>query len=155
MDAASLMRSIGRGAMRAALAALVITTSACPIFLPTPGANERGVDKQSVERFQARRTTRTDVLMTLGDPDYRLEDDRYFVYDWSETHAFVGVGLPGGAIAGTGLGEQHALAIEFAPDNRVARLREFTHDSGNKERAEKALWQDIRKWMKGSASAKP
>ena len=77
-----------------------------------------------------------------------LEADKFVDIDWAG-HFSIPFALPG---VGPRL---EKLAIEFAPDNRVARLKEFTHNSGNKERAEKALWEDIRKWMKASASAKP
>jgi hypothetical protein len=167
----TLIRRIRRGVAHALLLALVITAAGCPFFIPLPGPGPGAPSVDVLHRIEPGVTTRADVLLALGDPDFRLEDDRYFVYDWTETHAVMGViiayGGAGGGVAAA-VGDRHALAFEFAPDGRLARLNQFVKDrpaevsvgvgtasgAGDAE-AQAALWDDIRAWMKGTAPDAP
>lgn len=140
--------------MRLAFLAVAIITGGCPLILPMPYQINAPAE-EIVQMIKPQVTTRTDVLMTLGDPNFRLEDDRFFVYDWAETQAVVGIILGPNLGVGTELGSLRALAIEFVPDGRVARLKEFhaerqTDIAGSTEKAGRKLWGDIRVWMKVS-----
>ena len=142
---------IGRWLARFALLAAAITTGGCPFVLPTPGVQENAPASEVVQAIKPQTTTRTDVLMMLGDPNFRLEDDRYFVYDWTEIHAIYGVAMPWGDPIAAGVGSLGALAMEFAPDGRVARVKQFGRP--DRKNAESDLWGDIRTWMKSSDAA--
>jgi len=106
-----------------------------------------------VLRIEPGVTTRIDVLMTLGEPDRRVEEDRYFVYEWSETHAVVGVIVGGGYQAGVlgtaELGDRNALALEFGPDARVTRVKTFTRSTQG------VLWEDVDEWMNAAGETAP
>jgi outer membrane protein assembly factor BamE (lipoprotein component of BamABCDE complex) len=107
-------------------ALLVLTglgLSGCIIF-PTPShGGERVITKEAIESFEPGTTTRADVLLRLGDPTKRLEEDRFFVYQWKRTHWYWGIFLGNGA--GGRFQYSHYLGLEFTPDNRVKRVKEI------------------------------
>jgi len=143
----------------------MIAVSGCPFILPTPGVQKGAPSQDLVLRIEPGVTTRTDVLMTLGEPDRRLEEDRYFVYEWSRTHAIVGVVVAGGYqadVLGAALGDRKALALEFGPDARVTRVKTFTRgmrgakDMGEEQpRTERLLWKDVDEWMNQAGETAP
>jgi len=138
--------NIERCFVRLALVAVAITTGGCPFIIPTPGAQINAPAEDVVQIIKPQVTTRTDVLMMLGDPNFRLGDDRYFVYDWSDVHVVFGAFvIPYGDPLVGGLGHSHALAIEFAADSRVARLKEFAIMGTERE-----SWELIRQWIRAS-----
>lgn len=158
MRSGALNRRIAKPLGRALLFAFAITGSGCPFFLPTPGIQHRAPSTDVVHKIEPKVTSRADVLMMLGEPDFRFEEDRYFVYGWSETWAVVGVVVPAGYQAypiGAGLGARNALALDFGPDARVARVKVFSKEMEGlqdvgKERVatERLLWDEIHAWMK-------
>lgn len=95
--------------------------SACIVVpagnLPGPAA----VPATAVGALQPGKATRLDVLMALGDPDYRYAADRAFGYRWSETLAWVIIGA-GYSAAGFPIDETRMLMIEFANDGSIVRL---------------------------------
>jgi outer membrane protein assembly factor BamE (lipoprotein component of BamABCDE complex) len=80
------------------------------------------ITEETIESFEPGKTTRTDILLRLGDPAERLEEDRFFVYQWKRIHGyfFAGGGYKG--VAGE-LSAMHSLGIEFTPDNRLKRVK--------------------------------
>lgn len=130
MRSAARYRRSNKAFAHACLLTCLITVSGCPFVLPTPGVQSHAPSPEAVLRIEPGVTTRIDVLMTLGEPDRRVEEDRYFVYEWSETHAVVGVIVGGGYQAGVlgtaELGDRNALALEFGPDARVTRVKTFS-----------------------------
>ena len=165
MRSDALHRHLGKVLAYTFLLASAVTLSGCPFFLPTPGATARAPSHEVVLRIEPSVTTRTDILMTLGEPDDRVEDDRYFVYNWSETRAVIGVIIPAGYQAfpiGVGLGARSALVLEFGPDARVTRVKTFTRDMEGAENVgherantERLLWDDIHAWMKTADEKTP
>jgi hypothetical protein len=133
------------------LFAAAMMSGGCPFFIPTPGVQENAPAAEVVQAIKPQTTTRTDVLMMLGDPNFRLEEDRYFVYDWNELHAIYGLAMPWGDPIAAGVGGLGALAMEFAPDGRVARVKQFSRP--DRKNAESELWGEIRAWMKASDAA--
>lgn len=102
---------------------LVLLAGCVP--LPMPGSVEGGISDEAVRRIQPDTTTRADVLLMLGNPAERLENDSAFVFEWLQSYgsvAFV-TGGPGaaGPVATTGQVGCHALAIQFGPDGVVTR----------------------------------
>jgi len=91
------------------------------ILIPTPTVSGYSViTDKTIESFEPGKTTRADVLLKLGEPGERLEDDRVFVYHWEQVAGF--------GIAPTSLTNDHYLALEFGPDNRLKRVKEFSGD---------------------------
>lgn len=100
------------------LIVLTLLAAAAGCLMPTPPHGGFGViTNDSVEFIQVAKTTRADVLLRLGNPNHR-SDEQFFVYRWSRVHGFVSIGFSGGDIQ-----KEHFLAIEFAPDNHVARFK--------------------------------
>jgi hypothetical protein len=108
-----------------AMALLALTglgLSGC-IIIPTPSHGGVGViTKETIESFEPGKTTRADTLLRLGDPAERLEEDRFFVYQWKRIHGyfFAGGGYSGVAAV---LLATHSLGIEFTPDNQLKRVK--------------------------------
>jgi outer membrane protein assembly factor BamE (lipoprotein component of BamABCDE complex) len=98
---------------------LMLLPAATGCFMPTPPHGGFGViTNDSIEFIEPAKTTRADVLLRLGNPNHR-SDEQFFVYRWSRVHGFVSVGFAGGG----DIQKEHFLAIEFAPDNHVARFK--------------------------------
>jgi hypothetical protein len=113
----------------ALLALTGLGLSGCIMIIPTPSYGGVGViTKETIESFEPGKTTRADVLLRLGDPAGRLEEDRLFVYQWTRKHGRWGAGIPVPMVGVIPLGKgdilrSHYLALEFTPDNRVKRLK--------------------------------
>ena len=104
------------------LALLALTglgLSGC-IIIPTPSHGGVGViPGETIESFEPGTTTRTDVLLRVGDPAERLQEDRFFVYEWERVHWYIAVdGGYGGPI-----NIPHYLWLKFMPDGRVKRVK--------------------------------
>ena len=95
------------------------------ILIPTPsvvGYSE--ITNKTIESLEPGKTTRADVLLKLGEPGERLENDRIFVYHWTQVAGF---GMLPTALGGT-ITNDHYLAFEFGSDNRLKRVKEFAGD---------------------------
>jgi outer membrane protein assembly factor BamE (lipoprotein component of BamABCDE complex) len=128
MRAETLDQRTGRVMIGALSLLFVISASGCPFFIPTPGVQAGAPSPEAMHKIEPKVTTRADILMVLGEPDRRAEEDRYFVYYWQETRALIGLILPPGVPVGAGLGARDALALEFGPDGRVTRVKTFSRD---------------------------
>ena len=105
----------------ALLALTGLGLSGC-IIIPTPSHGGVGViTKETIELFEPGKTARADVLLRLGDPYIRLEEDRFFVYEWMRRSGYWGIALPGGP--GGTIRHSCYLGLEFTPDNRVKRAK--------------------------------
>lgn len=116
--------------------------------MPIPPIGVDEITPETLGRLQPGKTTRVDVLMSLGDPTRRLEADRFFVYDWSEKHWMLVIGAPLRGAVGT-FGDTHRLAIEFSESGRIARLKQFSSYS------KKALDDDLDTWVKHAVEQTP
>jgi hypothetical protein len=108
----------------ALLSLMAVGLSGC-IIIHTP--SHRGsyiITEEIIESFEPGKTTRADIILRLGDPAERLDEDRFFVYHWLRTH---GYGFVGAGFAGIGgpLPARHYLGLEFTPDNRLKRVKVF------------------------------
>ena len=92
------------------------------VIIPTPSHGGVGViTAKTIESFEPGKTTRADVLLGLGNPAERLEDDRFFVYRWKRLDGYFVVGvLPWGTSI-----RRHYLGLEFTPDNHLKRAKMF------------------------------
>lgn len=82
------------------------------------------LDKKSFESLKPGEAHRADVLLTLGEPRFRIEKDRFFIYEWTVAYGYVIVGgyLQGYAIPVTA---PHYLCLEFGQDSRLVRREHF------------------------------
>ena len=98
-------------------ALLALVASGC-VYIPTPGT--KPFDEEVVARIVPGKTTRTDVLASHGNPDYRYLDDRLFAYFDSQ--------LKGVAIS-YGIGANfkgYYLLVEFDESGAVAAAGRVT-----------------------------
>ena len=99
--------------------------SGCSILIPTPSVVGYSViPNKTVESLVPGKTTRADVLLKLGEPGKRFENDRIFVYHWEQ---IAGFGMVSTALGGT-ITDDHYLGLEFGPDNRLKRVKTFSQD---------------------------
>jgi outer membrane protein assembly factor BamE (lipoprotein component of BamABCDE complex) len=115
----------------ALLALTGLGLSGC-IIITTPSHGGDGViTKETIESFEPGKTTRADVLLRLGDPAIRREEDRFFAYQWTRRSGYWAVGLPlpmgPGPSTGGPIRRSCYLGLEFTPDNRVKRVKVLDH----------------------------
>jgi outer membrane protein assembly factor BamE (lipoprotein component of BamABCDE complex) len=137
----------------AVLGFLVVGCLVVPI--PTPRHGESVITPETLAGFEEGRTTRMDVLLTLGDPLERYAEDRFFVYAWNETHGYLlwGVGGQGGGAGGAApMEDTHRLILDFAPDGVLTRKASLD-SSLWKKRSEADAW--VQRWMDEAEAREP
>lgn len=82
-------------------------------------------DKSAIDALKLEVANRADVLLLLGEPHHRLEDDRFLIYEWDVAYGYVIVGgyaqaYPVPVIA------PHYLCLEFGPDSHLLRREPLT-----------------------------
>lgn len=83
--------------------------------------SRRNVNESTASRLQPGVTTREEVFLMLGEPDYASDDGRRLGYGWSKVRMLVMVG----GYAGGWVGEatrSHLLRISFDAAGRVAAV---------------------------------
>jgi hypothetical protein len=99
---------------------VLLINSSC-IYVPIPAnslLSQKGViPKDIIKSLKPGETTREELLLLVGEPDARYEQDRYFIYEWEVSEALVGT-LGGGADVYI----KHYFCVEFDEDNRIKRL---------------------------------
>lgn len=124
----------------ALLMLLVTLLSGCIIPVPTPGHSYGPtVDKDTFDALQPGIASRADVLLTLGQPTSRLEDDRYLIYTWTVVHGYtvIVVGYYSGFILPVPVTTPNYLCLEFGANAELVR-RENLRGSLY-EKADKAI----------------
>lgn len=104
--------------------------------IPTPAHGGYGVvTDETLESLKPGQATRADVLLRLGDPSERIDEDRFFIYRWERTHGYVywAIVIPApytavGASDVAAYKRSHFLVMEFTTDNQLKRS-EFIHSS--------------------------
>jgi len=82
-------------------------------------------DKETLESLLPGEASRADVLLLLGEPQHRLDDNRFLMYEWTVAYGsaivyLVAEVIPVPAVA------PHYLCLEFGPDSRLVRREHFT-----------------------------
>jgi hypothetical protein len=77
-------------------------------------------DKDAFESLCSGATTRADVLLSMGEPKYRLDDDRFLMWEWDVAYGWVAIG---GGYSGVifPVMAPHYFCLEFGPDSQLAR----------------------------------
>jgi len=68
-------------------------------------------------------TTREDILLTLGEPDFVSDDGRRFGYFWTKVKAIWAIASYGGSGAGGEITRSYLIETSFDPSNHVSHLR--------------------------------
>jgi hypothetical protein len=80
--------------------------------------------------------SRTDVLLEIGEPSYRSENDRYLIYAWTDVYGygvlFVGAGYSGVFLPPMSLTAPNYLCLEFGPDSVLVRRENFHGEMNEK-----------------------
>jgi len=117
-------RAIDIGCRMILLVIAALGLAGC-MLIPTPSVvSYSEIENKTIESFRPGKTTRADVLLKLGEPGERSENDRVFVYHW---HQVAGFGIVPTALGGTATNDYY-LALEFGPDNRLKRVKEYSGD---------------------------
>ncbi len=107
--------------MRSLAAALVATllVAGC-IYVPTPQHAHLGghglIGDEEAGRIRPGESSREDVLLLLGEPDYRLGDDRLFVYAWTRIGGYLFSQGGGGPVP-----RRNLFAVLFDGNGQVLR----------------------------------
>lgn len=131
------MKALSRLVFAVAILASVFVAGGC-IVLPTPPIGFNEIPPEIVARLKSGESTRVDVLLALGDPTQRLENDRYFIYDSRELHWVGALGAP--KAVPFALGDTHRLAIEFSGAGKIVRLERFARYSKDTLDKERDAW---------------
>lgn len=68
-------------------------------------------------------TTREDLLLTLGEPDFVSDDGRRFGYFWTKVKAIWAVASYGGSGAGGEITQSYLIETSFDRSNRISDVR--------------------------------
>ena len=102
-----------------ALIGMLLLAGCLPV--PTvPHGLEPVPDQETVDSLSPGASTRADVLLRLGEPRHRLDDDRFFLYEWKVAYGYVIVGGYTQAYPVPVAGPQY-LCFEFGPDSQLIR----------------------------------
>lgn len=114
---------------------LSVSTMAGCIPLPVP-PHGLGVvpDKEEFESFRTGISKRADVLLALGEPRYRLDEDRFLLYEWTVAYGYLLIS--GGAVLPITV--PNFLCLEFGSDSRLLRKEHLVGSIyGEPEKAQK------------------
>jgi len=100
--------------------AAFLPLAAC-IPIPTP-PHDIGLvpDRTATSALKIGVSKRSDVLLTLGEPRFQLEDDRFLMYKWDVAYGYIFIG---GYYSGAMFpaSAPHYLCFEFSNDGRLLR----------------------------------
>jgi hypothetical protein len=110
-----------------AMLALSLFASGCLLIpVPTPGHTVgSSVTSETLDTLLPGEVSRTDVLLAIGEPTARAQNDRYLVYGWIVVHGygvlFVGAGYTGAILPPMPVAAPNWLCMEFGPDAMLTR----------------------------------
>ena len=82
-------------------------------------------DKEAFESLLPGEATRADILLLLGPPNHRLDDDRFLMYEWMVSYGYIIVGGYTQAYP-IPVTAPHYMCLEFGPDSRLVRREYLT-----------------------------
>ena len=99
----------------------------CLVF-PTISDSRKNIDKDTAASLQAGVTTKEDVLLQLGEPDFVSEDERQLNYVWTGP-GVVFIGLSGSSSVSEKIGDyDYTLLLTFSADDVLERTDVSTAD---------------------------
>lgn len=83
------------------------------------------LDQEDFEALKPGEVSRSDILMNLGEPRYRIEADRFLMYEWTVAYGYV---IIGGAYQAypVPVTAPHYLCLEFTEDAMLLRREHLT-----------------------------
>ena len=110
--------------LQAGALAVALLCAGC-VAVPLPDHGHLGGHLEITEEQRADlvvgQTTREDVLLAYGVPEYTVDGDRVFLYRWTTSRGYWAVYLYFTA-AGDAIRTRHMLLMEFDASGRIARL---------------------------------
>lgn len=106
-----------------ALLGSILVAGCLIIPVDYPAANSRhNLKAESTNALNVRVTTREDVLLALGEPDFVSEDGQRFGYMWTKVKA---IWVVAGSSGGTGgeITRSYLVEVTFDPSNLVSDVR--------------------------------
>lgn len=108
-------------------ASTILLTGCIVIPLDTYDSESRtNLSSETLSKLETGATTREEVLLMLGEPDYGYNDDELIlVYKWQKIEGFSLVAIPysQGILGGGGrFGTNYQLNIKFDEENRVSEV---------------------------------
>jgi hypothetical protein len=85
--------------------------------------SRRNVRVESTNALLLGLTTREEILLTLGEPDFASEDGRRFGYLWTKVKAIWAVASYGGSGAAGEITKSYLLETSFDSTNRLSDVR--------------------------------
>jgi outer membrane protein assembly factor BamE (lipoprotein component of BamABCDE complex) len=104
---------------------IFVGVQGCIILTPEHGdlGTRRRLEKTTLDSILVGKTTREEVLLTLGEPGFADGDDRVFVYHWAMVGGYWGIGAYCSGAAGH-IARRYLLVIEF-DDHRIVKRHEL------------------------------
>lgn len=106
-------------------------------------ADSRGeIEEEYLELLEVDYTTRAEVVLILGEPEYAAGGDKFFIYSWERDYGDITIwGLGHGPVT-----EEFFLLIEFDEEGYMTRYE---------IRKGSAAWQEILRHVSGSTGMEP
>ena len=109
-----------------ALLALFFLAPGC-LFIPVPETCVSGeeVTPEELASIEPGKTTKSEIIESLGNPDVLWLDENIFAYNWKTVWAIMPWVIAGGYQAAGGIEEftkDYVLLIQFGQNDRVARF---------------------------------
>lgn len=109
-------------AVAAGLAGMLLSTGCVVIPVDYYQAGSRqNLTPRTLQQIQVGNTTKTEVLLTLGEPDFVSESEDRLGYAWSKVKALVFVGGYGAAAMGEAA-RNYVLVIAFDESGRAVEV---------------------------------
>ncbi len=109
-------------------------------------ADSRGeIEEEYLELLEVDYTTRAEVVLILGEPEYAAGGDKFFIYSWERVYgAFIICAYP--RCDGIPVTKEFFLLIEFDEEGFMTRYE---------IRKGSAAWQEILRHVSGSTDMEP
>jgi len=98
----------------------ILFLSGCLPIPTVPHGLEPVPDQEAVDSLRPGGSNRADVLLLLGEPKHRLDNDRFLLYEWLVAYGYVIVGGYTQAYPIPVAGPQY-LCFEFGPESHLIR----------------------------------
>lgn len=108
------------------LVAMILCLSTGCLIIPVD-YHDRGVrhniNTQTRDTLQSGVTTKEEVFLTLGEPDFASEDGQRLGYAWTKVKALIIWASYGGSGGGEEVKRSYVLDVSFDASNRVSEVR--------------------------------
>lgn len=112
------------------LAAIYVFLCEGCVVIPTlehysHGFDTRGsIDENILQFIRADTTTKEEILLKLGEPEFTWQDERKFLYHWTMVRGYIAWAIGGGYTGSVGIHQiprDYLLLVEFDENNIIKR----------------------------------